>query len=187
MDVGMQKVLDLIKDKVLDKHPLVLVEEVEKMIMDQPIIVPTLDDYIKFFNTHTKALKAMDVTRVDQMLTSKPSSIDNLLRTTLGNAVEAAGLEANNVRLIPVSAEIYLEMVPMIRAVLQLSRDPVSQPYLAGAGDSTRELLDEIHATEEDLLEKKRKAKLDRDVPPLYDSDGNFIEKNLYNRYQHQK
>lgn len=121
------------------------------------------------------------------MLTSKPSYLDNLLRATLNNAIEAAGLAANNVRLIPVSAETYLQMVPMIRAAHQRSKDPASQPHLSGIEGSSRELIDEINAIEEDLAARKYKEKLDRDVPPLYDEDGNFIDENFYNRYHHQK
>ena len=186
MDNKMKEVFEFIKDQVLDKHPLILVEEVEKLIMDHPIIVPTAEDYKKFYSTNIKALKILEVSREDQMLTSKPSYLDNMLRATLNNAIEAATLAANNVRLVPVSAETYLSMVPMIRAAYQRAKDPTSQPHLTGIEGSSRELLDEISAIEDDLAAKRHKEKLDRDVPPLYDENGKFIERNFYNRYHHQ-
>lgn len=187
IDQGMEEVLGLIRDQISYKHPLVLVEEVEKLIMCQPIIVPTAEEYKKFFSTNIKALKILEVTREHQMLTSKPSYLDNLLRATLNNAIESASLEVGNVRLIPVSSETYLGMVPMIRAAHQHAKSPASQPHLAGIQDDSRELFDEIIAIEEDLAAKKHKERLDKDVPPLYDENGNFIDKNFYNRYHHQR
>jgi len=187
MEHGMDEVLNLIKGHVLYKHPLVLVEEVEKMLAEAPMLVPTVDEYKDFYSANRKTLRTLGVIREDQMLISKPSYLDNLLRTILNNAIEAATLAAKNVRLIPIRAETYLGLVPMVRAAYQHAKEPAAQPHLSGIGEVSREFIDGVSTLEEGLAIKRRQEKLDKDVPPLYDKDGKFIDKNLYNRYRHQK